>query len=117
MGQIGGELAAAPSRGPLGQEFEAVKRSSRRPVPPHPDTVANGGEVAGESQCGMFRHALIIRVTRIRRQAKRGLAPAIHRRCPVSFTTRAPWRRMILDPLLGAHVLCFELSDECSETR
>jgi hypothetical protein len=52
-----------------------------------------------------------------RRQAKRGLAPAIHRRCPVSFTTRAPWRRMILDPLLGAHVLCFELSDECSETR
>jgi hypothetical protein len=26
-------------------------------------------------------------------------------------------RRMILDPLLGAHVLCFELSDECNETR
>jgi hypothetical protein len=41
----------------------------------------------------------------------------IHCRCPVSFTTRAPGRRMILDPRLGAHVLCFELSDECSETR
>ena len=24
---------------------------------------------------------------------------------------------MILDPRLGAHVLCFELSDELSETR
>jgi hypothetical protein len=30
---------------------------------------------------------------------------------------RAPWRRMILDPRLGAHLLCFELSDERSETR
>jgi hypothetical protein len=29
----------------------------------------------------------------------------------------APWRRMILDPRLGAHVLFFELSDERSETR
>src|SRR5262245_41543535 len=34
-----------------------------------------------------------------------------------STTSRAPWRSMILDPLLGAHGLCFELSDECSETR
>ena len=25
--------------------------------------------------------------------------------------------RMILDPRLGDHLLCFELSDECSETR
>src|SRR5262249_59921683 len=38
-------------------------------------------------------------------------------RCPLSRTTRAPRRRTILDPRLGAHVLCFELSDECSETR
>jgi hypothetical protein len=37
-------------------------------------------------------------------------------RCP-SLCARAPWRRMILDPRLGAHVLCFELSDEPSETR
>ena len=36
-------------------------------------------------------------------------------RCP-SLCAR-PWRRMILDPRLGAHVLCFELSDERSETR
>jgi hypothetical protein len=35
-------------------------------------------------------------------------------RCP---SLRAPWRRMILNPRLGAHVLCFELSDERSETR
>ena len=32
------------------------------------------------------------------------------------------WRRgrssrMILDPRLGGQLLCFELSDECSETR
>jgi hypothetical protein len=35
-------------------------------------------------------------------------------RCP---HVRARSRRMILDPRLGAHVLCFELSDERSETR
>jgi hypothetical protein len=34
-----------------------------------------------------------------------------------STSARAPWRRMILDPRLGAHVLCFELNDEPSETR
>ena len=53
-----------------------------------------------------------------------GLAQGIHdagfqraSRCPLSRTTRAPCRRTILDPRLGAHVLCFELSDERSETR
>jgi hypothetical protein len=46
-----------------------------------------------------------------------GHRAAIHCRCPVSFTVRAPWRRMILDPRLGAHLLCFELSDGRSETR
>ena len=110
-------LADAPCRAPLGAYLKAVKCSSRKPVPPHPDKVSEAAKVLGEAICGVFRHALIIHVTRIKPQAKRGLAPAIHRRCPVSFTTRAPWRRMILDPLLGAHVLCFELSDECSETR
>jgi len=33
------------------------------------------------------------------------------------IAARAPWRRMILDPRLGEHLLCFELIDECSETR
>jgi len=111
-------LADAPRRSALGRYLEAVKGSSRGPVPPHPNTVANGGEVAGRRCAARFDIVPSLYGAReIGRQAKRGLAPAIHRRCPVSFTTRAPWRRMILDPLLGAHVLCFELSDECSETR
>src|SRR5262252_2977285 len=33
------------------------------------------------------------------------------------LVARAPCRRMILDPRLGGQLLCFELSDECSETR
>jgi hypothetical protein len=35
----------------------------------------------------------------------------------LQHASRAPWRRMIFDPRLGAHILCFELSDERSETR
>ena len=47
-------LADAPRRSALGRYLEAVKGSSRGPVPPHPNTVANGGEVAGEALCGTF---------------------------------------------------------------
>jgi hypothetical protein len=53
----------------------------------------------------------------VSRTDRSGHRPAIKCRCPVSFTVRASCRRMILDPRLGAHVLCFELSDERSETR
>src|SRR4029434_8423074 len=40
----------------------------------------------------------------------------LHIAGPLSLHCTCP-RSMMLDPRLGAHVLCFELSDECSETR
>jgi hypothetical protein len=69
---------------------------------------------ADRSASSAFDTAALINQSRTDQSGHRA---AIHCRCPVSFTVRAPWRRMILDPRLGAHVLCFELSDERSETR
>jgi hypothetical protein len=51
-------LADAPCRAPLGGYLEAVKRSSRRPVPPNFGPVAEAAKIAGKSQCGTLGHSV-----------------------------------------------------------
>ena len=54
----GGVLADAPCREALGGYLDAVKRSGRGPVPPHPDKVPEAAKIAGKSQCGTLGHSV-----------------------------------------------------------